>query len=104
MDVRMTCEVCGNTGHSGNDCPETQEDAHYVNNSNNNGYRPNNYDNQSWNSRPNLPFERPQQCNNYNSSNFSNQPSLRDLVFIQMKITENINKKLAANGKTLESI
>ena len=23
LDARMTCEVCGNTGHSGNDCPET---------------------------------------------------------------------------------
>src|SRR6187551_1233531 len=104
MDARMTCEVCGNTGHSGNDCPETREDAHYVNNSNNNGYRPNNYGNQGWNPRPNLPFERPQQGNNFNSSNFNNQPSLRDLVFGQMKMTENINKKFAANDKTLESI
>ena len=23
LDARMTCEVCGNTGHLGNDCPET---------------------------------------------------------------------------------
>jgi hypothetical protein len=23
LDTRMTCEVCGNTGHSGNDCLET---------------------------------------------------------------------------------
>ena len=23
MDSHMTCEVCGNIGHSGNDCPET---------------------------------------------------------------------------------
>ena len=22
-DFRMTCEVCGNIGHSGNNCPET---------------------------------------------------------------------------------
>lgn len=36
MDHRMTCEVCGNTGHSGNDCPETHEEAAFVNN----GYRP----------------------------------------------------------------
>jgi hypothetical protein len=24
MDSYMTCEVCGNTGHLGNHCPETQ--------------------------------------------------------------------------------
>src|SRR6187455_2035222 len=104
MDARMICEVCGNTGHSGNDCPETREDAHYINNYNNNGYRPNNYGNQGWNLRPNLPFERPQQGNNFNSSNFNNQPSVRHLVFGQGKITENINKKLAANDKIVESI
>ncbi|XP_021321697.1 uncharacterized protein LOC110437551 [Sorghum bicolor] len=28
----MTCEVCGEVGHSGNDCPETHEDAAYINN------------------------------------------------------------------------
>ena len=31
-DSRMTCEVCGNIGHSGNRCPETQEDVNFVNN------------------------------------------------------------------------
>ena len=31
-DFRMTCEVCGNTRLSGNKCPETQEDANFVNN------------------------------------------------------------------------
>jgi hypothetical protein len=49
MDARMTCEVCGNSGHSGNNCPETREDACYINNNgsnNNNGFRPNNYNNQ----------------------------------------------------------
>ena len=37
-DSRITCEVCGNTRHSGNSCPETQEDVNFVNN--NNYYRP----------------------------------------------------------------
>ena len=37
LDARMTCEVCENTGHSGNDCPETQEEAMFINN---NGFRP----------------------------------------------------------------
>jgi len=34
-DSRMTCEVCGNTGHSSNNCPETHEDVNIVNNNNN---------------------------------------------------------------------
>jgi hypothetical protein len=32
LDSQMTCEVCGNVGHSGNDCSETREDATYINN------------------------------------------------------------------------
>ena len=31
-DSRMTCEECGNTGHSGSNFPETQEDVNFVNN------------------------------------------------------------------------
>ena len=54
MDSRMTCETYGETGHTGNSCPITQEEAHFVglNNSNNSGFRPQ----QGWNSKPNLPF------------------------------------------------
>ena len=48
------------------------------------------------------------QKNNYNPSfnlNFnSNQPPLRELVLGQAKINENINKKLLANDKTMESL
>ena len=32
IDARMTCEVCGEVGHSGNDCPETREEVAYMNN------------------------------------------------------------------------
>ncbi|XP_066164578.1 uncharacterized protein [Oryza sativa Japonica Group] len=39
LDSHVTCEVCGGTGHSGNDCLETREDAMYMGN-NNNGNRP----------------------------------------------------------------
>ena len=35
-DSRMTCEECGNTGHSENNCPKTQEDMNFINNN----YRP----------------------------------------------------------------
>jgi hypothetical protein len=33
-DSLMTCEVCGDTRHSGNNCPETQEDVNYIKNNN----------------------------------------------------------------------
>ena len=33
-DSRMTCEVCGSTGHLGNNCPEIHEDVNFVNNNN----------------------------------------------------------------------
>jgi len=36
-DSRMTCEECGNIGHSGNNCLETHEDMNFINNNN---YRP----------------------------------------------------------------
>jgi hypothetical protein len=32
LDSRMICEVYGNTGHSGNDGPETHEEAMFINN------------------------------------------------------------------------
>ena len=42
MDSHMTREICGEVGHSGNDCPETREEASYMNNGfhqqNNNGW------------------------------------------------------------------
>jgi hypothetical protein len=34
----MTCEECGDVGHSGVNCLEFQEDVNYINNNNN--YRP----------------------------------------------------------------
>ena len=40
MDTHMTCEVYGETRHSGNFCPETHEDLNFVNI--NNGVHPQN--------------------------------------------------------------
>jgi hypothetical protein len=37
-DSRMTCEECGDTGHSGHNCLDIQEDVNYINNNTN--YRP----------------------------------------------------------------
>jgi hypothetical protein len=33
-DSRMTCEECGDIGHSGINCLELQEDVNYLNNNN----------------------------------------------------------------------
>ena len=89
MDSQMTCEVCGEVGHSGNDRVKTLEDATYINNGvcqNNNG----------WNNQ-----SRPQGGNlNFNSK----QPSLKDMVLGQAKINQNITKKLMFNDKMFENI
>src|SRR6185436_14202477 len=97
-ESRMTCETCGETGHSGNSCPLTQEDANFVasNNNPNSGFRPQ----QGLNSKPNLPFGQ-QQGMNFNN-NF--QPTLKDLVYGQKQINENISRKFLANDKILESM
>jgi hypothetical protein len=103
FDARMTCEVCENTVHSGNDCPETQDDVMCMNNNNNknnnnNVFRP--QGGQGWNQpRPYY------QGGNDNSNSFNlNQPTLRDLVLSQAKVNEYLQKKMAANDKSLETI
>jgi hypothetical protein len=94
MDSHMTCEVCGGVGHLGNDCLETHEEAWYINN----GFRQ--QDNNRWNNQ-----SRPQIGNsNYNSNFNLNQPSLKDLVLGQVKIHENITKKLSYNDKMFENV
>jgi hypothetical protein len=71
----MTCEECGNTRHSGSNCPELQEDVNYIINNN---YHP--QQNQEWNQQQRPNYQGNFQGNNYN--NF-NQPPLRDLVASQ---------------------
>jgi hypothetical protein len=94
LDSHMTCEVCGNVGHSGNDCPETREEAAYINN----GFcQP--QGNNGWNNQP-----CPQSNLNFNSNYNSNQPSFKDLVLGQVKINKHITKKLVYNDKMLENI
>ena len=98
FEARMTCEVYGNVEHSGNDCSETQEEAMYLNGNNNNGFCPKG--DQGWN-QPRLYY----QGGNGNSNSFNpNQPTLRDLVYGQAKINESLQKKLAANNRSLETI
>jgi hypothetical protein len=92
-DSQMIYEVCGEVGHSGNNCPETHEDAGYINN----GFRQGN--NNRWNNQ-----FRPQGGNNFNSNFNSNQPSLKYLILGQAKINENLTKKLSYNDKMVENI
>jgi hypothetical protein len=89
----MTCEICGNVDHSGNDCLETREEAAFINN----GFRQ--LGNNGWNNQ-----SRSQGNLNYNSNYNLNQPSFKDLVLGQVKINENITKKLMSNDKMLENI
>ena len=94
LETRMTCELYGNIGHSGDNCLETQEEALYLN-GNNNGFRP--QGGQGWNQpRPYY------QGGNANSNSFNpNQPTWRDLVYGQAKINESLQKKLAATDKSM---
>jgi hypothetical protein len=94
----MTCEVCGNVGHSGNDCLKTHEDATYINN----GFRQQGGgNNNGWSNQPRPPF---QGNSNFNFNYNLNQPSLRDLVLGQAKINQNLTKKISDNDKILENI
>ena len=101
MDTHMTCEVCGETEHSGNLCPETHEDLNFINNDNE--FRP---QNQGWNQRSNN--QGGNNYNNYSSQGPSTQgngyPFLKDLVYSQGRMTDSINKKLHTNDKMLENI
>ena len=96
----MTCEVYGDVKHLGNSCPKTQEDLNFVNTDNR--FRP---QHQGWNQCSNN-----QGGNNYYSSSCLNNQGnnsytfLKDLVYGQSRMTDNINKKLHAHDKMLENI
>jgi len=100
VETNPWCEVCKGDEHSGNNCPETQEEVNYINNNFNNGNRP---QQQQWSSRP---FYQGQSMGYYNNSgkSFGNQPSLKDLVLGQTNINDSINKRIVANDKILESL
>jgi hypothetical protein len=95
LDSHMTCEVYGNTGHSGNSCLETNpEEASFINSEGNfSVYQP---QQASWNSRPNLPF--PGQGTS-DSQQFSKNSS-----FDQKAVNDSISKKFFVIDKILESL
>jgi hypothetical protein len=98
FESRMTCEECGNTGHSGNQCPQLEEDVNYINN--NNQYGP--QQNQGWTQqRSNYPGKY---SGNYQGNNsFNNFLALIHLVQNQGRVMDNLSKKLASNDKMLET-
>jgi hypothetical protein len=99
-DFRMTCEECGDTGHSGSNCLELPEDVNYLNN-NSNYYRPQQNQGCNQQQRPNYSGNY---SGNYQGNNSFNQPPLRELVLNQGKLMDSLSKKLASNDKTLETI
>jgi hypothetical protein len=95
MDSHMMCVVCGNVGHSGNDCPKTHGNTAYINN----GFHQLGGQN-GWNHQ-----SHPQHQGgnlNFNSIYNSNEPSLKYLVLSQAKIIDNFKEKLKTNDKILE--
>jgi hypothetical protein len=95
----MTCEEYGNTGHSGSQCPQLEEDVNYINN--NNQYCP--QQNQGWTQQRTNYLGN--YLGNYQDNNSSNNFSpLRDLVQNQGRIMDNLSKKLASNDKILKTI
>ena len=80
LETRMMCEVCGNVGHSGDNCLETQEEALFLN-GNNNGFRP--QGGQGWN----------QPCPYYQGGNGNSN-----------SFNESLQKKLATTDKSMETI
>ena len=88
MDLHMTCEVCGESGHSRNNCPKTHEDDTYINNR----FYPQGHNN-GWNNQSCPPFK--ESNSNFNSNYNYNLPSLIDLVLGQVQINEKLTKDVA---------
>jgi hypothetical protein len=98
FESRMTCEECGNTGHSGNQCPQLEEDVNYINN--NNQYGP--QQNQGWTQQRSNYLGK--YSGNYQGNNsFNNFLALIHLVQNQGRVMDNLSKKLASNDKMLET-
>jgi len=93
-DSRLTCEECRDYGHSAVSCPTLQEDVNFINN--NTYYNP--QQNQGWNQQP--------RQGNYQGNKFNNNniPPLRELVTSQLKLLDQMTRKLTSNDKTLENI
>jgi hypothetical protein len=101
VDTRVTCEDCGETCHMGINCPMAPQDVNFIGNSNN-GFCPNQGFNAGWN-KPSFPFDNHQQGGigkNFNR----NEPSLIDIIRYQVRINDEVGKKIHATDKLLVNI
>jgi hypothetical protein len=101
VDARVMCEECGEIGHMGINCLTVPQDVNFASNSNN-GFRPNQGFNAGWN-KPSFPFDNCQ--HDGNGQNFNrNEPSLRDIIRDQVRINDDVGKKIRGTEKLLENI
>jgi hypothetical protein len=99
--VGDTCLECGETCHMGINCPTVPQGVNIVGNSNND-FCPNQDFNVGQN-KPSFPFGNRQQGSN--GQNFNrNEPSLRDIIRDQVRINDQVGKKIHATDKLLENI
>jgi hypothetical protein len=100
VDARVTCEECWETGHMGINCPTASQDVNFVGNSNS-GFHPNQGFNARWN-KPSFPLDNRQQGSM--GQNFHrNEPSLKDIIRDQVRINDEVGKKIHATDKLLEN-
>jgi hypothetical protein len=101
VDARVTSEERGETGHMGINCLTVSQDVNFIGNSNN-GFCPNQCFNAGCN-KSSFSFDNCQQGGN--GQNFNrNEPSLRDIIRYQVRINDEIGKKIHATDKLLENV
>jgi hypothetical protein len=101
VNARVTCEECGETGHMGINSPMVFKDVNFIGNSNN-VFHPNQGFNGGWN-KPSFPYDNRQQGGN--GQNFNRiEPSLKDIIRDQVRINDEVGKKIHATDKLLENI
>jgi hypothetical protein len=101
VDAWVMYEECGETSHLGIHWPTDSRDVNFVGNSNN-GFCPNQGFNAGWN-KPSFPFDNCQQGVIVQNFNW-NEPSLRDIIRDQVRINDEVSKKIHATDKLLENI
>jgi hypothetical protein len=101
VGVTVTCEDCRETCHMGINCPTVHQDVNFIGNSSND-FHPNQGFNAGWN-KPSFPFNNRQQDGN--GQNFNrNESALRYIIRDQVRINDEVGKKIHNTDKLLENI
>jgi hypothetical protein len=95
------CEECKEIGHMGINCPTVSQDVNFIGNSNNSFFP-----NQGFNVGCNkLSFPSNNRKQGGMGQNFNrSEPSLKDIVWDQLRINLEVGKWLLANDRILEMI